>query len=249
MRDTGHCGRCRGENQPFGTSHLNQEPLMNSRYLRMVVFGTFGVGLALSQQACANDPAAPVAAVPTQSSPDQADSEPATPGPTGDSPEGAGSGDATAKPGTVPGCLNDDVKLTVTFQPQAVSGDRRSGLVSVENTSDHTCKVRGHFAIAPVNAAGETIDVPQELVDQPGKAVTINLKPRTGAFAGIKWTVSDKADSDCRAGNSLKYNLQSSGAGKFAELEEFPAPEKNAITMKSLQIGTFQPSNQGVVAW
>lgn len=228
---------------------------MNSRHLRMVVLGTFGVGLALSQQACTNGSAAPVAAAPTQTSPDRAGSAPATPRTTsdspdtGDSPKTLDSDNATAKPSTVPGCLNDDVTLSVTFQPQAVSGDHRSGLVSVVNTSDHTCKVRGHFAIAPVNSAGETTDVPLELVDQPGKAVTINLKPRTGAFAGIKWTACDKAAGDCRVGNSLKYNLQSSGTGKFAELEEFPAPEKNAIAMSSMQIGTFQPSTQGVVAW
>jgi hypothetical protein len=228
---------------------------MNSRCLRMVVLGTVGVALALSQQACANNAPAPGAAVPTQTSPEPADSASVAPKVAGDSQDsddsdtGNGSGDSTGKTSTLPGCLNDDVEVSVTFQPQAISGDHRYGLVSVTNTSDHACKVRGHFAIAPVNPANETTDVPLELVDQPGKAVTINLKPRTGAFAGIKWTVCDKADSDCRVGNSMRYNLHSSGNGKFAELEGFPSAEKNAITMSSLQIGTLQPSRQGVVAW
>jgi uncharacterized protein DUF4232 len=243
------------ENKPSGTSHLNQEPLMNSRYLRMVVLGTIGVGLALSQQACANNAAAPVAAAPTQASPEPDGSASAAPKVTSDSPDSDdsdkanGSGGSTGKTSTVSGCLNNDVTVNVTFQPQAISGNHRSGLVTVTNSSRHTCKVRGHFAIAPINPAGETVEVPLDLVDQPGKAVTINLKPGTSAFAGIKWTVCDKADSDCRVGNSLRYNLQSSGNGKVAELEGFPRPEANAITMRSLQIGTLQPSRQGVVAW
>jgi hypothetical protein len=228
---------------------------MNSRYLRMVVLGTIGVGLALSQQACSNVAAAPVTAAPTQTSPEQGGSESVTPKATsgsrgsGASDKANGSGESTGKTSTVPGCLNNDVAVNVTFQPQATAGDHRSGLVTVTNTSDRTCKVRGHFAIAPVNPANETTDVPLEMVDQPGKAVTINLKPRTSAFAGIKWTVCDKAALDCRVGNSMRYNLQSSGNGKFAELEGFPPAEANAIAMSSLQIGTLQPSRQGVVAW
>ena len=228
---------------------------MNSRYLRMVVLGTIGVGLALSQQACSNNAAAPVAAAPAQTSPESAGSASVTPKAPGDSPDSGdsgkanGSGGSTGKKGTVPGCLNNDVAVNVSFQPQAIAGNHRSGLVTVTNSSGHTCKVRGHFAIAPINPANETIDVPQELVNQPGRPVTVNLKPGTSAFAGIKWTVCDKADSDCRVGNSMRYNLQSSGKGKVAELEGFGKAEANAITMSSMQIGTLQPSRQGVVAW
>jgi hypothetical protein len=227
---------------------------MHTRYLRMVVLGTLGVGLALSQQACSNNATAPVAA-PTQTSPDPAGSASVTPKATSesrssdDSDKTNGSGGSKGKPSTVPGCLNNDVKVGVTLQPQATTGNHRSGLVTVTNSSGHTCKVRGHFAIAPINPANETTDVPLEMVDQPGKAVTINLRPGTTAFAGIKWTVCDKGDSNCRVGNSMRYNLQSSGNGKVAELEGFPPAEANAITMSSMQIGTLQPSSQGVVAW
>ena len=34
-----------------------------------------------------------------------------------------------------------------------------------------------------------------------------------------------------------------------AELEGFPDPTRSLITMKSLKIGTLQPSTQAVVAW
>jgi uncharacterized protein DUF4232 len=244
-----------GENRPSGTSHRDQEPSMTSRCLRMVVLGTIGVGLALSQQACSDNAAAPVAPAPTRTSAEQAGSASVEPtatvdsGDSADSDKADGSGDSPGGTSTVSGCLNDDVTVDVTFQPQAIAGDHRSGLVTVTNTSDHTCKVRGHFAIAPITPANETTDVPLEMVDQPGKAITVNLRPRASAFAGIKWTVCDKADSDCRVGNSLRYNLQSSGNGKIAELEGFPSAEKNAITMSSMQIGTLQPIRTGVVAW
>ncbi|GIM90005.1 DUF4232 domain-containing protein [Paractinoplanes toevensis] len=244
-----------GENKRFGTSYLDQEPSMNSRHLRVVVLGAIGVGLALSQQACANDAAAPAAAAPSQTSPGQAAGASVTPeatadsGDSGGSDQADGSGGSTGKTSTVPGCLNNDVTLDVTFQPQAVVGHHRLGLVTVTNSSDHTCKVRGHFAIALINPADEDTGVPLEMVDQPGEAITVKLKPRTSAFAGIKWTVCDKGDSACHVGNSLRYNLQSSGNGKTAELEGFPAGEKNAITMTSLQIGTLQPIRTGVVAW
>ena len=236
---------------------------MTSRYRRMAVLGTIGVALAISQQACANDasetPAAPVTASPTQTTPTRsgntsatATSEPrdsGSSGERGDPDEADVPGAPAGKPITVPGCLNGDVKVEVTFQPQAVRGKHRLGLVAVTNTSNHTCKVRGHFAMLLVNAADEPVDVPREDVDEPGKAVTVVVKPGRSAFAGIKWTVCDKAASDCGVGNSMRYNLQKSTDGRAAELIDFPTADNNALVMSSLQIGTLQPSSQGVVAW
>ena len=226
---------------------------MNSRYLRMVVLGTIGVGLTLSQQACTPEPApptaAPASAVPTgsalDSTPEQTSG--AAPQPTREIPDEPGSGGQNVKAGSTPGCLNKDINLSVTGQD--VHDGYRTGLVHLANISDHTCKLQGNFAVALVNAANETVDVPTKFVNQPGKAVTVVIQRGGGAYAGIKWSVCDKNDDDCGVGNSLKWNLQSSGSGKFAELAEFPAPEKHDLTMGSLQIGTIQPSHVGVVAW
>ncbi len=221
---------------------------MNSRYLRMVVLGTIAVGLALSQQACT-----PVSttAVPGSAAPSASTASTATkPGQSGAAaPKPAGSGGKDVEAGSVPGCLNKDIDLTVTSQDQAVVGGSDHGLVNLVNISDHVCKLRGNFAVALTNAAGETVEVPTKLVDQPGEAVTVVIQRGGGAFAGIKWTVCDKDDAGCGVGNSLRWNLQSSGSGKDAKLEDFPAPEKNLLTMGSLQIGTIQPDHVGVVAW
>lgn len=254
-----------GENEPFGPSHLGKDTFLASRYQRMAVLGTIGIGLALTQYSCANDAsettAAPVIPSPTQTTPARAGDASATATTTGDSSgssrsgqpsvsaEGSDFGDITGTTVTVHGCLNDDVKVEVTFQPQAVRGQHRSGLVTVTNASDHTCKVRGHFAMLLVNAADEPVDVSRKGVDKPGKAITVTVEPGRSAFAGIKWTVCDKTASDCGVGNRMRFNLQNSTDDRAAELIDFPAADKNALAMSSLQIGTLQPSSQGVVAW
>jgi hypothetical protein len=224
---------------------------MNSRHLRMVVVGTIAVGLALSQQACTPVPttAAPGSAAPSAPTATTASTAP-KPGQNGDTAaKPAGSGGKDVEAGSVPGCLNKDIDLTVTSQDQAVIGGSNHGLVNLVNISDHVCKLRGNFAVALTNAAGETVKVPTKLVNQPGKAVTVVIQRGGGAFAGIKWTVCDKGDADCGVGNNLRWNLQSSGSGKDAKLQDFPAPEKNLLTMGSLQVGTIQPIRVGVVAW
>jgi uncharacterized protein DUF4232 len=232
---------------------------MNSRYLRVVVLGTIAVGLALSQQACTPElgptTAAPGSAAPTAPTATKpGTARDATPGQTREIPyepedDSTGSGGQDVEAGSVPGCLNKDIDLTVTGQDQDVNGDHRSGLVNLINISDHACKLRGHFAVALINAADETVEVPTEMVNEPGEAVTVVVQRGGGAYAGIKWTVCDKDDVDCGVGNSLRWNLQSSGSGKSAKLEDFPAPEKHSLTMGSLQIGTIQPIRVGVVAW
>jgi hypothetical protein len=75
------------------------------------------------------------------------------------------------------------------------------------------------------------------------------LRPGTGAFQGVKWEACDRDDSDCPTGNTLRGSLDSSSRGVVAEQENFPDPARSLITMKSLKIGTLQPSTQGVVAW
>ncbi|MEO3874322.1 DUF4232 domain-containing protein [Nonomuraea sp. B12E4] len=103
--------------------------------------------------------------------------------------------------------------------------------------------------IALTDTAGEAVTVPTENVAQPGESVPAELAPGSGAFAGIKWTTCDKAATDCPAGNTVKVGLAKGGPLVAATLEGFPDPEQSGITFKSLQIGTIQPSRQGVVAW
>ncbi|PZG17658.1 DUF4232 domain-containing protein [Nonomuraea aridisoli] len=148
-----------------------------------------------------------------------------------------------------PACAAGDVEVTLTEQPQRREGDTRMALLHVMNHSDGTCSVAGWPVVTLVNAADEAVEVPTENVAQPGESVPADLSAGGGAFAGIKWTVCDKSDSDCPTGNGFKVGLAADGPQVAATLEGFPAPEQSGITVKSLQVGTLQPSNQGVVAW
>lgn len=217
---------------------------MTTRRIRLVVIGTLGLGLALSQQACrtigATGAAPTAASPPAVSSPSPATASPSSLPDSSDS--GSGGGKTEAK-----GCRNDDLDVTVTLQPERDKASR--GLVAVTNTGDAPCALEGRAIISLSNAAGETVDVPTEEVDQPGEPVAITLRPGRSAFQGIKWTPCDKGSSTCPAGNGLRFNVQASTDGPPADLDGFPAPEKTDITMKSLQLGTLQPLTQGVVAW
>jgi uncharacterized protein DUF4232 len=141
------------------------------------------------------------------------------------------------------------MSAVVTWQPDRDSGQTHMGLVTLTNRSKNICTVDGWVAVSLVNAADEVVPVKTTRVDQPGKPVRTTLEPGASAWAGIKWIACDKGDSACGAGNTLRFNLEASTDGDVARLEDFPNPAASAITMKSLQIGSLQPSRQGVVAW
>jgi hypothetical protein len=189
---------------------------------------------------------------------------PATTAPTSSAQGGTGGGSGTKTSGTKGSstkststrttatarvCRTRDLTAVVTWQPQGDTAQTHRGMVTLANKTKNSCTVDGWAAISLVNAADEVVPVKTGQVNQPGKPVKITLKPGGGAFAGIKWTACDKGDSSCGAGNTLRFNLEASTDGDVAQLEDFPKPETSDITMKSLQIGSLQPSNQGVVAW
>ncbi|GII59617.1 hypothetical protein Pth03_80060 [Planotetraspora thailandica] len=222
-----------------------------------------GVLISAGVSACGtSSPVTPVTASPTS------DTSPVTSTPTGDAPSAEAPAPsatshapsatshapsahvpAAGTPATVPACKATDIKVTLTEQPQRREGDSRMALVQLMNASGRKCNVGGWPVITLANAAGEAVAVPTKNVAQPGKSVPADLAPGGGAFAGIKWTICDKAAADCPAGNTIKVGLAKGGPLVAATLEGFPNPEQSGITFKSLQVGTIQPAAQGVVAW
>ncbi|GIF38666.1 DUF4232 domain-containing protein [Actinoplanes xinjiangensis] len=188
---------------------------------------------------------------------DTAGSAPASTGATTPAGTPTASGTTSAAPAQSPGgsagggksaCGTQDVAVTITAQPGGDTTVRR-GLVAVTNTAKSACTLRGWLFVTLVNAANEPVGPPAETVEEPGPAQDIEIRPGTTAFAGLKWTACDKADSACHVGNTIRYSLTKSTDGPAAKLDGFPAPEKSGITMKSLLIGSLQPATQGVVAW
>jgi hypothetical protein len=146
-------------------------------------------------------------------------------------------------------CRTTDLSATVTLQPEPTGGSTRRALVTLTNTSRHPCVVDGWASISLVNAADEVVPVRTAEVRQPGAPVRTTLRTGRTAWAGIKWTSCDKGDASCGAGNTLRFTAPASTGAGVAHLDGFPRPETSDITMKNLQIGSLQPSSEGVVAW
>jgi hypothetical protein len=178
---------------------------------------------------------------------------PATPRKTTSAPKPIGRGGGvtvTAAPVTkVRLCTNADIAVAISAQDDVTTIGAQRGLMNVVNKSHTSCRVDGRAFIRLYNAADEQVDVPSKSVNEPGPAVDITLRSGGGAFEGIKWQACDRDDGDCPAGNTIRASFQSSAEGVVAELDGFPAPEESRITMSSVQLGTFQPSTEGVVAW
>jgi len=201
----------------------------------------------LSSAACATG--RPVAATPVAGAPATGSSASQPTAPASGKAGGAGTGTGKRTGTTVAACRTGDVNVVVTFQPDRTSGTTHMAMVTLTNKTKTACAVDGWASISLVDAADEVVPVKTTRVDQPGAPVRTTLKPGTSAFAGIKWTACDKADASCGVGNTLRFNLQASTDGDVAELEGFPNPAASDITMKKLQLGSLQPSHQGVVAW
>ncbi|MGW4945655.1 protein kinase domain-containing protein [Actinoplanes sp. NPDC004185] len=209
------------------------------------------------------DPGVTAPPTPSESTPSRTDAAPsAGPAPaTGPTARGAdgGAGGPADEPQVAPTlrktpqtgrCADGDLEIAVTAQsddPTAVGPQR--GLVTIANNSDAACRVDGRVFVSLYNAADERVQLPTAAVDEPGESVDILLRPGTGAFQGIKWEACDRDDSDCPTGNTLRGSLTSSKRGVVMTQENFPDPSRSLITMKSLKLGTIQPSTQGVVAW
>lgn len=146
-------------------------------------------------------------------------------------------------------CAPADVTPDLILQPRIGTATSPVALLQLTNKSAHTCRIYGWAGVALVNAAGENVPVPTRKVAQPGAPLAADLRPGETASAGIKWSVCDKGSADCPAGNTLTVTLPGRSTAVAANLSGFPAAEKSDITIKSLQIGSVQPSRQGVVAW
>jgi hypothetical protein len=102
----------------------------------------------------------------------------------------AGGGKAagsTAKPAKkTASCGSGDVTVAVTAQNPLSTGSTVRAMITVTNTSSHTCRVNGWTTVTLLNAAGEAAPLKISKVEQPGPAEAIDLKPGTSALAGLK---------------------------------------------------------------
>ena len=137
-------------------------------------------------------------------------------------------------------CSAADYSVDLIPQP----GRPGVNLLAVTNQSDRTCPVAGWVELTPEDMTGSPIDgVPSENVDIPGGRTEISLEPNRTAFAGVHFELGDKNDVRTATGFRASFSDTSGDVNVHvdsgeAEYLEFP--------IKSMQVGTLQPSAQGV---
>lgn len=146
-------------------------------------------------------------------------------------------------------CSADDFTFTMQAQPSDASASTRF-LVQMENTSDKSCELGGWVNLTPTNMAGEAFDVPTENVNLPGPDADLTLEPGKSAFAGVKIETAEKSDSDAKVASGFTATPSDMNGEVNAEVKDLNGGSSPVeITVKSMQIGTLQPSPQGVVAF
>ncbi|MEU6132053.1 DUF4232 domain-containing protein [Saccharopolyspora sp. NPDC047091] len=146
-------------------------------------------------------------------------------------------------------CSAEDFKVTMQAQPSDASASTRF-LVQMENTSDKSCELGGWVNLTPTNMAGEAFDVPTENVNLPGPDADLTLEPGKSAFAGVKIETAEKSDSDAKVASGFTATPSDMNGEVNAEVKDLNGGSSPVeITVKSMQIGTLQPSPQGVVAF
>lgn len=144
-------------------------------------------------------------------------------------------------------CSGSDYRVDLNVQPQSVD----EFLVAVTNTSNHACTLRGYVDLTGENAAGETRQLQVQDVAIPGPPVNVTIRPGQSAFAGMKLQPGDPGDPDTQVITGFSATVPGAHGSSpttivpvdGADWQEEQSPR---IAVSSIEVGTFQPSSEGV---
>ncbi|MFV2083097.1 DUF4232 domain-containing protein [Micromonospora sp. LOL_021] len=157
-------------------------------------------------------------------------------------PSGAGS-DAPDDGGTA-ACASTDLAVDVIFQQAGVA------MLELTNDSAAPCQLDGWVTLAFERADRSPVDVAQRQVEQPGPPVATDLDPGESAFAGVKWATCDPASTDCAVATTVRVGAPGDSTTVVARTVGLDGEEAvGELPVADVQIGSIQPSAQGVVAW
>ena len=125
------------------------------------------------------------------------------------------------------------------------------GLLALTNTSQRPVTVQGWPTIRFYNAADEPLAVPVKKVDVPGAGPSIAIGPGETAFAGVRWQVGDKASLNTFVATTLRLVPPGgSPAVVVTVIGEDGRPDPAAeLDLTAAELGTLQPSSQGVLVF
>lgn len=125
------------------------------------------------------------------------------------------------------------------------------GLLALTNTGTQTVTIKGWPTLTFLNQANEPVGVSVQNVSVPGAGPSIPIGPGQTAFAGVKWVVGDKADPKTAVATSL--SLTPPGGSKAINVNVIGTNGQSGgyieFDFTSAQVGTLQPSSQGVLVF
>jgi hypothetical protein len=125
------------------------------------------------------------------------------------------------------------------------------GLLAITNGGKTKATIDGWPTVTFLNAANETLTVPVNKVNIPGAATAITLAPGESAFAGVKWTDGDKASTSTFVATTIKVTPPGSTTPLVANVIGTDGKKQSyyEFDITSVQVGTLQPSTQGVLVF
>lgn len=141
-------------------------------------------------------------------------------------------------------CSAEDFKIDLNAQP----GKPGAFLLAMTNNSDKACELGGWVDLTPTDAKGEPTDVPTENVEVPGPAEHLTLESGKTAFAGVQTEQGSKTDSDAKVATGFTAKPSNMDGEVNANVISTNGNSEEApqLPIKSLKVGTLQPTSQGV---
>ncbi|MEV6604178.1 DUF4232 domain-containing protein [Kutzneria sp. NPDC051319] len=139
---------------------------------------------------------------------------------------------------------NTNGKISADLNHQQSPG---SEILVVTNKGTRPITVQGWPELSFLNAHNDSLAVPTEKVSQPGATVPSTLQPGQSAFAGVKLISGDKGDPSTFVATTTNLTVPGAPAVTVSLIgDDGHAAEYPELDLKSIQVGTFQPSMQGV---
>jgi hypothetical protein len=161
-------------------------------------------------------------------------------------PSPTASAEPAAKTTTSGACEAKDFKVDLNTQP-----DGGKAMLTLTNQGKRSCTVQGWPVLSFLAADNSAVRVTQRKVPQPGPGGEIVLKTGQTAFAGVKWTTCDKGDESCAVVATVQVTPPGAKSAVVADFIGANGGDEKVteLPISSVQVGTLQPSHQGVVAW
>ncbi|WP_326556478.1 DUF4232 domain-containing protein [Micromonospora sp. NBC_01796] len=198
-------------------------------------------------------PASPSASASTTAGVEPGTSGSAIPGSSGTpaagnampAPGSTAPGGAAPAPGAAVNCTAKGLKAELTVQQAGMA------MLILTNAGRSPCRVEGWVNLRLEAADGGLLKVSQQRVSQPGATVAAELDPGESAYAGIKWTTCAKSAGDCSVATTVRVGPAGDTDVVVAHVTGIDGGNQTVteLPLSSVQIGTIQPSRQGVVAW